>query len=52
MTNYADTNPQHEFSNNTLITGGSFVAVGEGGVFQTHTHFPTIRESTGKYRAT
>ena len=51
MANRALDTTQHEFSNNTLITGGNFVTVGEGGVFQTHTHFPTIRKSTGKYQA-
>jgi len=48
----AETTVEHEFSSNTLITGGSFVTVEEGGVFQTHTHFTTGTEGRkGKYLA-
>ena len=37
--NRAETTVEHEFSSNTLVTGGSFVTVEEGGVFnEIHTH--------------
>ena len=36
-----ETTVKHEFSSNTLITGGSFVTVEEGGIFQNHTHLIT-----------
>jgi hypothetical protein len=35
------TTGEHELSTNMLITGGSFVTVEEGGVFQNHTHIIT-----------
>ena len=48
MANRVDSTIEHEFSKNTLVTGGSFVTMGEGSVFQAHTHF-TTGGSLGEY---
>jgi len=49
----AETTVEREYCSNTLITGGNFVTVEEGGVFkQIHTHFTTGTEvRKGKYWA-
>jgi len=44
MVTRAETTIEHEFSGDTLVTGGSFVTVEEGGIFQTHTHLTTGTE--------
>jgi len=52
MATHAETTVELEFSSNTLITGGSFVRVEEGGVFHNHIHPTTGTEGrTGKYWA-